>query len=133
MTTPAIHADVAAILETAWRAYCAAPTHRDCGRSKVDAAVLAALKARDDRIESALTKADAVEPVGVVVSSDGGVMWPFGFPAKDTKLYAHAQPAVQSEQVIDLLLAGGFIDKDKLRVAREIIADCKKPAVPVEE
>lgn len=42
-----------------------------------------------------------------------------------------AVPVESSDQVVELLLAGGFIDKDKLRVAREIIADCKKPAVPV--
>ena len=53
--------ETAAVLETAWRAYCAAPTHRDCGRSKVDAAVLAALEAQQtDGIESALASAEPV-------------------------------------------------------------------------
>ncbi len=87
--------EIAAMLETAWRAYCAAPTHRDCGRSKVDAAVLAALDAqKTDRIESALASA---EPVAIV-GERGDVSWrsetilPVG-----TKLYTHAHPAAKVE------------------------------------
>ena len=53
--------ETAAVLETAWRAYCAAPPLRDCGRPKVDAAVLAALEAQQtDGIESALASAEPV-------------------------------------------------------------------------
>ncbi len=96
------------------------------------------------RKESALTKAEA-EPVAWRLRIGASDVWAYCANEMDADfhgvasglnyfkepLYAHAPPAVQSEQVIELLLAGGFVTQAKVDQARKVVANCAH-AVPVE-